>query len=98
MQRAFFTRGLVWDPIVESRLFATSCEIVAEGGGLSIVDPMTATHYSGDALVCRPFQPQIVLEIAVILPGDGPYSRLAQDFVAAVRTELQPFLLTDDDR
>ena len=93
LERAFFERRVLWDPVVQSRLFATCCEIVASGGGLAVVDPMTAQSYVGNGLVVRRFQPQIVLEFAITLPGEGPYSRLAKEFVARTKSELDPFLL-----
>ncbi|MDA7948922.1 MAG: LysR substrate-binding domain-containing protein [Hyphomicrobiaceae bacterium] len=93
LERAFFEARIPWDPVIQSRLFATSCEIVATGGGLAIVDPMTAQGYLSQGLVARRFKPQVVLEIAITLPGEGPYSRLAQDFVARMKAELHPFSL-----
>jgi len=93
LERAFFENRVLWDPVVQSRLFATCCEVVASGGGLAVVDPMTAHGYAGDKLLIRRFKPQIVLEFAITLPGEGPYSRLAQEFVARTRAELDPFLL-----
>jgi DNA-binding transcriptional LysR family regulator len=98
LQSAFFADQVPWAPIVESRLFATCCEIVAHGGSMSIVDPMTAEKYTNDAIVVRPFLPKIVFEVALTLPGDGPHSLLAQDFVAALKNFVQPFLLESDDR
>lgn len=94
LQRAFLASQIFWAPIVEARLFATCCEIVAQGGGMSIVDPMTANQHANDAIVIRPFAPQIVFEVALTLPGDGPYSLLAQDFIAAFKDFVQPYLLT----
>ena len=92
LERAFFDARVSWDPVVQSRLFATCCEIVATGGGLAIVDPMTAESFEPRGLVARRFAPEIILEIAITLPGEGPYSRLAQDFVSRTKDELAPFL------
>ena len=93
LQRAFFAEQIPWAPRVESRLFATCCETVAQGGSISIVDPMTAEKYANGGVVIRPFEPQIVFEVALTLPGDGPHSVLAQDFVTALKDFVQPYLL-----
>ncbi|MEM7747249.1 MAG: LysR family transcriptional regulator [Pseudomonadota bacterium] len=97
LERAFFGRHVRWDPVVQSRLFATCCEIVASGGGIAIVDPMTAARYAGENLVVRRFEPQIIFEFAITLPGDGPYSRLTKEFVARLKSEMQPFVLTPNE-
>ncbi len=94
LERAFFACQVRWDPVVQSRLFATCCEIVASGGGIAVVDPMTAARYTGRDLVIRRFEPQIVFEIAITLPGEGPYSRLTKEFVTRVKAEMQPFVMT----
>jgi DNA-binding transcriptional LysR family regulator len=93
LERAFFSSHIPWRPVVEARFFATSCQIVIEGGGISIVDPMTAAQHINEDLVIRSFAPKIEIEIALMLPGDGPYSRLAQDFVTTFKTLVKPFLV-----
>lgn len=96
IQRSFFAGGLPWDPIVESRFFVTNCELVARGAGISIIDPLTADQYLPRNIAVRRYQPRIVHEIMITLPGDGPHSRLAVDFVQALKDKVQPYLLNDE--
>ena len=95
LQRAFFTSQVPWAPAVEARFFVTNCEIVAGGSCISVIDPMTADQYEGDAITVRKFRPRIVHEVAVTFPGAGPHSRLAGDFVAHLKEAVQPYLLLD---
>ena len=98
LQRAFVASQLPWTPGVESRLFATCCELVAHGGSVSLVDPMTAEKYADRGVVTRRFVPRIVFEVALTLPGDGPHSRLAKDFIAAFKDYVAPYLLDPPDQ
>ena len=93
LERAFLARKMPWDPVIETRLFASNCEIVVKGTGISIVDPMTADQYTQSAIAIRRFEPRIVHEVAVMFPEKGPRSRLTSDFVALLKQEVQPFLL-----
>lgn len=92
LQRAFMVNQAVFAPVVEARVFATCCEIVRQSGGITFVDPMTAEAFARDALVVRPFNPSIFLDVAVVMPGDGPYSKIATEFVSLLKTFLKPFL------
>ena len=91
LQRAFFSSQIPWAPVVESRLFATCCELVSSGDSVSVVDPMTAKKYENAGIGTRRFEPEIVFEVALTLPGDGPHSLLAQDFVSAIKDHVKPF-------
>ena len=93
LQQAYFADQTAWRPVVESRFFATSCELVGQGAGVSVVDPITA-HWYSSKVVARPFLPQIILELAVTLPGEGPHSRLARDFVKVLTDQAEPFRLS----
>lgn len=92
LQRAFTINQVAFSPVVEARVFATCCEIVRQSGGITIVDPMTAKAFAHDTLVARPFEPSVFLDVAVVLPGDGPYSTLAIEFVERLKSHLTPFL------
>jgi len=91
LQRAFFDSRIAWSPHVEARLFATCCEMVVQSDGVSIVDPMTAAQYANCGIVIRPFVPRVVFEVALILPGTGPYAVLAEDFVSAMKDTVQDY-------
>jgi hypothetical protein len=55
---------------------------------VSLVEPITAAEFLGRGLVARPFEPPIPFEFAVLYPSYRPRARLAEDFVARVKTLL----------
>ncbi|HEY0122026.1 MAG TPA: LysR family transcriptional regulator [Rhizobium sp.] len=50
----------------EADLSMAACSTVAAGGGLSIIDPITAVHYFEDGLCFRPMYPAIELSFSAI--------------------------------
>lgn len=67
-------------PLMECSLTSTMCALVAEGVGLSIVDPFTARDFRSDGIVCLPFQPALSYDCSVIFPDNKPRPQLADAF------------------
>ena len=92
LARAFAAEGAKWNVFAETQFFATNCEFVGYGAGVSVVDPITARHYETEALVIRPFEPKIYHEVALVFPLDRPRSRLVDEFVRIFRETIDPYL------
>jgi len=74
---------------LECDFFASACSFVRAGGGVTIIDPITATQISDHGIELRPFRPAIEYEIAVVRPKDRASSQLADEFCLRLHEELQ---------
>jgi len=74
---------------VETQLSAAVCRIVAEGGGVSLVEPITARDFleRGD-VIARPFRPELLFRYSVLFPVHRSRSKLCTEFLELVKTEL----------
>lgn len=90
---AFEEAGAKLTPRAEVQLFAPACAMVATGGCVSIVDPVSAKVYAGRGLVARPFQPTIRFDIGLLFPAHRPRSLLMQNFVASLKLALADYLI-----
>ncbi|MBN2751248.1 MAG: LysR family transcriptional regulator [Rhodospirillaceae bacterium] len=66
----------------------TAYALVAEGAGVTVVEPFTAHAFKGRGVVTRPFQPRIPLSYFLFFPAGRPPSGVARELQA----ELQTFL------
>ena len=82
---AFAALGANWDPVAETQFFATNCELVALGSGVSVVDKITAEHYAHIGFISRPFAPRIIHEVALMFPEGKIPSTVALDFAEVFR-------------
>lgn len=65
---------------VESQPSYAACGLVAVGGGMTIVDPLTPAFFGPDRLRTVPFVPPIPFDFHLIKPVDTPLSRAATEF------------------
>lgn len=89
IREAFAAENATLNSIGEVDFFSSICAMVAEGGGVSIVDSWSARMFGRLGLEIRPFEPAIPYEIAVITSSDWPLSRLAQSFLSLIDTTLR---------
>jgi DNA-binding transcriptional LysR family regulator len=68
------------------------CSLVANGAGVSIVDPASAAQFGGIGLEVRPFEPAVSYEIAVFHAAERGLSRIGQAFLKAFDAHLQRFV------
>lgn len=61
------------------------CALVAEGAGVSVVDPCVADDLRDPRLVFRRFRPAITWELGLLLPAARTPSMIARDFVTFVQ-------------
>lgn len=88
IREAFASAGADLAVVAETEFFASACAIAASGGGITIVDPLTAASFKSAELAVRPFEPAIPYEICVFhRPG---LSRLGEAFLEKLDTFLAP--------
>ncbi len=92
LKAVFESEGLTWAPHIESFLFAPACRMAAEGAGIAIVDPFSASDFAHLGLVGRPFAPRIPYDLGLIYPALRPQTRLVKAFVKALKSELLELL------
>lgn len=67
--------------VVDTILSATACGLVAEGVGISIVDPMTAAHYANSGIVARRFKPRVTFDFQLLRPLHRPRAQVVDHFI-----------------
>lgn len=71
--------------VAEAQLSASICELVAAGAGISIVEPVTATHYGlSHRVLVRPIAPEQPFRYDLLLPALRKPSRVASRFLEFV--------------
>lgn len=79
--------------VAEAQLSASICELVAGGAGISIVEPVTATHFAlaGRVLV-RPLVPELPFRYDLLLPALRKPPRVASRFLEFVEAKFATLL------
>lgn len=78
--------------VAEAQLSASICELVAAGAGISIVEPVTATHFArAGRLVTRPLSPEQPFRYDLLLPALRKPSRVADRFLELVEEKFATF-------
>ncbi|WP_321143296.1 type 2 periplasmic-binding domain-containing protein [Pseudomonas extremaustralis] len=57
------------------------CAFVEQGLGVALVDAISAVEYRGNAIVFRAFEPAIEMDFSMLLPIQGPASKLQISFL-----------------
>lgn len=70
---------------VDTVLSCAACALVAEGLGVSIVDPMTAALYGDAEVHVRPFRPRITFDVQLLRPLHRPHSQVVESFIAHLK-------------
>lgn len=89
--RAFDEAGVACNVVAECEFTAISLNLVAEGLGVCLADPISA-GYAKPGLVCRPFLPTITYELGLLGPAHGRVSLLAQAFVDTFTAHIANYL------
>lgn len=82
--RAFAQAGAAWNVQVEAQFGATIAAIVAQGAGVGISDPLSASSFARRGLVVRRFEPAIEYEIAIVHHAQRQPSLVAKAFIDAL--------------
>ena len=73
---------------VETPLSEIACGLVAEGVGVSVIDPFAACEFEGRGVAVRLFVPLIDVGVVLIKAPARPLSPLAATFIAACKADL----------
>lgn len=92
--RIFDDAGVERDLTLETQYAITVCELVLQGLGCSILNPVTANSFVPRGLVVRPFRPKVLFEYMLFTPKLRPTSRVAQAFIEALEAHREA-LATD---
>lgn len=71
--------------VVETKSASAVCELVGQGVGLAIVNPLTALSYAGLGLTIRRFAPSIPYAINLIRPKFRPECSVVASFVDVLK-------------
>lgn len=89
IDQAFHSAGVKRRMRIETQLSSVACELVKAGAGVSLIDPVTASFYSKQGLVSKPFLPAIDFHYSAVLPAYRPPARLAVEFLEDAQSQLQ---------
>lgn len=79
--------------VAEAQLSASICELVAAGAGVSIVEPVTATHFGNlGKILVRPLSPVQPFRYDLLLPATRQPSRIAEQFLKLVEARFDTLL------
>lgn len=88
---AFEAAGAKFNVKVESQLFSPACIMVAEGVGVSIVEPICAHEHARRGIVARPFDPPIAFDIGLMYPAYRVRSLLTNEFIKLLKMEFHRY-------
>lgn len=97
IDQAFHAAGVKRRMRIETQLSSVACELVKAGAGVSLIDPVTASFYSKQGLVSKPFLPAIDFHYSAVLPAYRPPARLAMEFLENAKIQLQRLIEDEDD-
>ncbi len=95
IRNAFAESGAELRIALECDFFVSALSFVMQGGGVTILDPITANHIAEGDVVLRPFEPEIDYELALVRPSNRPHSRLADAFCAKLTEKLDGLAAID---
>lgn len=71
--------------------FETCRHLVRAGAGVAIIDAISGDSNIGDGVVSRPFEPEIMYEMAIVTPARPGPTPLARLFLEELRVALESF-------
>ncbi|MDP2283781.1 MAG: LysR family transcriptional regulator [Pseudohongiella sp.] len=92
IEQAFAQRNIPMQIRVETHTVGSACALVRGNIGIAIVNEMLARQYAGDALVLRPFRPDIRHQYAFVTSNHAPMTRITRQFLAHCRDLLGELL------
>lgn len=87
--KSFEAEGVTPDVIFDSSYSGSICALVANGMGVSVLDPVTARAYDGKGIVSIAFEPEVPYELRLIRAANRPGSAHVRAFAALLRVTLK---------
>lgn len=75
--------------VAEMQMSEGACQMVADGTGVSIVEPFSAMSFSGGSLVLKPIEPKVYFDLWLMYPTHRPISKMAAAFARFLDAEIQ---------
>ncbi|GMG82002.1 LysR family transcriptional regulator [Paralimibaculum aggregatum] len=92
LERLASERGLEIPRPVTAYYFAIARNLVREGAGLALIDPINGRMPLSDGVTWRPFRPRIDFELAMIAPPEPRAGVAVSRFVALLRARIEAAL------
>lgn len=89
IDKVFADAGVERRLLIHSQLSLAICNMVAQGLGVALVEPVTAAECLGGGIVARPFSPPIAFRFTLLFPAYRARSKLAQAFADVAQDELR---------
>lgn len=85
-----FFRGRETERVIvaETQMSEAACQMVADGMGVSIVEPFSTMGFTADQLLVIPISPQVYFDVWMMYPTYRPMSRIAMEFAYLLEAEL----------
>lgn len=84
-EKAGVQRKLLFDTQVSN----VACGYVLAGGGVSLVDPVTAINYIRQGLIVKPFEPSVSFKYNILSPVSRSQSQLAKEFTELLQQRMK---------
>lgn len=81
---------------IESSIAASICELILLGFGVAVTNPFTVRYMHPNGLTWRPFKPAIPYEIAIAVPRHRTRSKLLDDLMEHLKSDLGQFADNQD--
>lgn len=92
VDQVFDQLGIQRSLMTETQSAASICALVAQGLGVSVVDPLTVGCPGDSWLAIKPFRPTIKFDYGILLPIQKPVSPLVEEFIMAVHGSMRTLL------
>ena len=79
---------------VETQISSVVIRLVEAGAGISIIDPLTATGYTGDQVRFIPFKPDIVTDYSMVISPRNSSTLVLKPFIDHARREIRKMVPT----
>ena len=77
---------------VETQLSSAVIKLVEAGAGIGLVEPLTASAYTGDALKFIPFEPDVPVDYSIIISPRMSSTLILKPFIDHARREIRKML------
>ncbi|MCY1276712.1 hypothetical protein D9M68_384310 [compost metagenome] len=81
--------------LLEAQLSATQCALVEQGGGIALVNAISALEYRSNGIVFRPFEPTIAVMIESIKDHRLEIEMRAEPFERNVVRSVGSYCVSD---
>ncbi|QEI07173.1 LysR family transcriptional regulator [Pigmentiphaga aceris] len=85
-------RGVQRRTNVETQLSSAVVKLVEAGAGIGLVEPLTASAYTGNALKFIPFEPEVTVDYSIVISPRMSSTLILKPFIDNARREIRKML------